>query len=167
MLRHKFFTWVLYVLIMDIGWERKEKEGNAEICSQKKTEGFSAQTVSEHSSGLTLVWHAFIASRSAVLTMCLNISFLHYISNWELSMLCFSISVWSVRRGSRSTKHESTVEVLWLQSFEMFCLPSPISHRLQLWYTSWNCRTPQPHRHMLTITYCMYNIRISSCSFIL
>lgn len=39
-LRHKFFTWVLHVLIMDTGGERKEKEGNAEVCSQKQAEVF-------------------------------------------------------------------------------------------------------------------------------
>lgn len=44
-LRHKFFTWVLHVLIMDTGGERKEKEGNAEVCSQKQAEDFCTSSV--------------------------------------------------------------------------------------------------------------------------
>lgn len=102
---------------------------------------------------LKCVQHTCVAFRSLLLMSNLghfpNRSFLFYFVS---AYLCD-------QRDGEAEVQSMKAEFKWQQSFEMFCLLSPIFHRLQLWYTSYTCRMPQPHCHMLTVIYCMYNIR--------
>lgn len=92
----------------------------------------------------------FLMSNLGLLGYCPNRSFLFYFVS---AYLC---DQWDGEAEVQSMK----AEFKWQQSFEMFCLLSPTFHRLQLWYTSYTCRMPQPRCHVLTVIYCMYNIRV-------